>query len=268
MITMLSAFVWKDWLQARSYRMASLMQFVGLGLPLVGLYFMGRLLGEVDVSGITEYGGNYVQFLITGVIVTSFSGMALSASAGHLRTAQFTGTLEVLLLTKANVPVIVIGGALYSLLRSLLGVTIYLTAGFMILGVSFSGASLPALFITIALVIVVMGSIGLFAAGFTLVFKQGDPFSALLLVAAGLLSGTAYPVSILPQWLQEVSQLLPQTHAIEATRLAVLRGYSVSELVPHFMVLTIFAAMLLPLAVVSFRYAMYRAKLEGSLAHY
>jgi len=268
MLTKLFAFVWKDWLQARSYRMASLMQLVGLGLPLVGLYFLGRLLGDVEVGGISRYGGNYVQFLLTGGIVMSFSGMALRASAGHLRTAQFAGTLEVLLLTKANVPIIVIGGALYSILRSLLGLIIYLAAAFVILGVSLAGANLLGILVAITLMVVVMGSIGLFAAGFTLVFKQGDPFTALFLVAAGLLSGTAYPVSILPEWLQHVSRVLPQTHAIEATRMAVLRGYTMGELAPHLLVLALYSVVLVPVAFVAFRYAMHRARIEGSLAHY
>lgn len=268
MMSMIAAFVWKDWLQARSYRLASLFQIVGLGLPLVGLFFLGRLFGDVEMDGISRYGGNYVQFLLTGVVITSFSAMALRASAGHLRTAQFLGTLEVLLLTKASMPVIVIGGAMYSLLRSMVGLVIYLAAGFVILGVSLTGANLWGLAFSVILMIAVMGSIGLLAAGFTLVFKQSDPFTAILLIAAGLLSGTAYPVSILPEWLQVVSQILPQTHAIEATRLAVLQGYSMAELAPHLYVLAIYAIILIPLSFVAFNYAMYRARLEGSLAHY
>lgn len=268
MVTMIFAFVWKDWLQARSYRLSSLMQFVGIGLPLVGLYFLGRLFNDIDMDGISRYGGNYVRFLLTGIVITSFSGMALRASAGHLRAAQTLGTLEVLLLTKASLPVIVIGGAMYSLLRSMIGVAIYLTAGFIILGISLEGANLWGLLITIVLMVVVMGSIGLFAAGFQLVFKQGDPFTAVLFISAGLLSGTAYPVSILPDWLQVVSRVLPQTHAIEATRLALLQGYTVGELAPSLYVLTIYAVILVPLAFIAFNYAMYRARIEGSLAHY
>jgi ABC-2 type transport system permease protein len=268
MMDKLWAFVIKDWRQARSYRMAFILQTVGLALPFVGLYFLGRLFDEVEMRHISQYGASYPVFLLTGVVVTSFSGMALAAAAGHLRTAQFMGTLEVLLLTKATLPVIILGGAFYSFLRSILRMVLYLTGGLIILNVSLTGANLWGAFLTVFLMVLVMGSMGLLAAGFTLVFKQGDPFTALMLVAAGLLSGTVYPVSVLPQWLQYVGQILPQTHAIEAVRLAVLQGYSLSLLAPHILALAIYAIVLMPLALIGFKYAMYRARVEGSLAHY
>jgi ABC-2 type transport system permease protein len=51
-------------------------------------------------------------------------------------------------------------------------------------------------------------------------------------------------------------------------RLALLQGASWSQLAPDILALVIFALILLPLSLTAFRYAVHRAKVEGSLTHY
>jgi ABC-2 type transport system permease protein len=261
-------FIWRSWQQSRSYKIAFALQFLGILVPLTGLIFMGRLFNTVDISSISRYGGNYAAFMLVGVVVTSYSGIALRAFSGNLRAAQFTGTLEVLLLTRASLPTIVFGWSLYPFLRATVFMLVYLTGGFLILGLRLDNANVGSAFLALLLTVTVMGSMGIMAASFTLVFKQGDPFTAAIVVASGLLSGTMYPVSILPGWLQAISRILPQTHAIESMRLAVLQGYSVGDLMPQLGALAIYAVLLLPLSLLTFKLAMHRAKIEGSLAHY
>lgn len=264
----LYAFLWRDWETARSYRLAFLLQGGGLIIPLAGLYFMGRLFTNVDVSPVARYGGNYVAFTMVGVILTSYSGTALRAFSGSLRAAQVSGTLEVLLLTRTGLPTMILGWSLYPFMRATLSMLVYLAGGFLILGLRLNNLDGIAALCTLALTVTVMGSLGILAASFTLVFKQGDPFTAVIVVAAGMLSGTLYPVSVLPSWLQVVAKLLPQTHAIEAMRLAVLQGYPVTELASQLGALALYAVVLVPLSLWAFRLAMRRAKIEGSLAHY
>ncbi|MCH7638524.1 MAG: ABC transporter permease, partial [Bacteroidetes bacterium] len=158
--------------------------------------------------------------------------------------------------------------ALYPFMRATINMIVYLVGGFIILCLRFNDANILSALLTVVLMVIVMGSIGILAASFTLVFKQGDPFTALLVLASGMLSGTMYPVGVLPEWLQGVARLLPQTHAIEAIRIAILRGGSLSEVAPQLIVLALFAALLVPLALLVFSAAMNRARIEGSLAHY
>lgn len=261
------AFIWQDWLQAKSYRVAFLFQNIGLIAPMIVLILLSRVFNGVEVPAIERYGGSYVPFSFVGIVLTTYSFTALRSFSGGLRRAQVTGTLEVLLLTKANLPTIILGWSLYPFLQSTLQLIIYMSIGFLILGLSFEGANLLGAALTLVLTVIIMGGMGILAASFTLVFKQGDPFTGVMVAASGLLSGTVYPVSALPGWLQVVSQALPQTHAIEAMRLAILRNFSIAELMPQLLPLVGFA-LIVPLALWAFSFAMYRAKLEGSLAHY
>lgn len=49
---------------------------------------------------------------------------------------------------------------------------------------------------------------------------------------------------------------------------ALLQGYSLGELAPEIGALVIFSAVLVPSSLLAFRYAVRKAKMEGTLVHY
>jgi ABC-2 type transport system permease protein len=83
-----------------------------------------------------------------------------------------------------------------------------------------------------------------------------------------LLAGVYYPISVLPNWLEPLSRLLPLTYALDAMRLAMLKGYSLYEVRFDILVLLGFSIVLTPLAFLAFRQALKWAKKEGSLIQY
>ena len=262
------AFIRVEVLVARSYRLRYVMQSIGMFLPLIGLYFMSRVFNGEQIDAIDGYGGNYLTFVMVGMGVTIFSALSLRAVTGTLSAAQATGTLEVLLLTRTSLPTMMIGWTIYPFIRAILSLGIYMFGGLLLVGMSFENSNFLPAALAILLMMVVMGSIGLISAGFVLVFKQGDPFTAVFLTVGVLLAGTMYPVSILPGPLQTIGQLFPQMHGLEATRLAILRGYSVADVSYHLGVLLVYAVTLAPVSVVIFKLGLQRAKVEGSLAQY
>lgn len=268
MIWKMLAFVKIQILVARSYRLRYIMQFVTMGIPLLGFFFMARVFANQEIEAVGAYGGNYMSFILVGTAVTLFSGIGLRSVTGVLSGAQRSGTLEIFLLTRTSFPMLILGWTTYPFIRAMLGITIYIVGGFILIGISFSNANvLPAL-VTIGLILIVMFSIGLISAAFLVVFKQGDPFTGLFLLAGTLLAGTVYPVTVFPGWLQAISGLFPQTHALEAARLAILNGHSITELSGDLGVLLVYATVLLPISILIFQLALRRAMKEGSLAQY
>ena len=85
---------------------------------------------------------------------------------------------------------------------------------------------------------------------------------------ATLVGGVFYPIEIMPSWLQAVAHLLPLTYALRGMRLALLNGSSWSELLPDLLVVGAFAVVLFPVSLLVFRFAVERARADGSLAHY
>ena len=236
--------------------------------PLVVLFFLRGVFDSVYLPSIEIYGGSYVPFALVGLVVTTYSFTALRAFSDNLRSAQITGTLEVLLLTRSRLSTIIVGWALFPFLEATIQMIVFLACGFLVLGVHLGDSNVAGTLLVLILTVAIMAGFGILAAGFTLIFKKGDPFTGLIVAASGLLSGTMYPVSVLPEWLQTVAHLLPQTYSIEATRLAILQGASVVQLLPQLGPLILFAGILLPLSLAAFHYSMRRALVEGSLAHY
>lgn len=260
--------LWKDMRVARSYRFSFILQTFSLGVPLLLLVFLDRTLGDVSVPSVSEYGGNYISFTLLGIVIMTFSATSLSSFSRSLRTTQVTGTLEVLLFTRAKLPVLIVGLSLYPFVREALRMAIYIAGGFLVLGLAVDTVNILPAITVFFIFLLVMLSMGLIAASFTLVFKQGDPITLLIVAGSGFLSGVIYPVDVLPVWLQAFAKTLPQTHAIEAMRLAVLSNAGFGDIATELIVLGIFAVIMLPLAVLAFSVAMDQAKSEGSLAHF
>jgi ABC-2 type transport system permease protein len=77
-----------------------------------------------------------------------------------------------------------------------------------------------------------------------------------------------YPVSVLPGWLQVVARLIPVTYSLEGMRAALLGHATMRELLPAFMTLLTFAAVLLPVSFVVFSWALRQTKVTGTLTHF
>lgn len=71
----------------------------------------------------------------------------------------------------------------------------------------------------------------------------------LILMPTILLSGFFYPISSMPTVFQWITIVNPLRHFLEIVRPVFLKGAGITELVTHFVVLIIFAAAVMRLAV-------------------
>ncbi|MFT5433203.1 MAG: ABC-type polysaccharide/polyol phosphate export permease, partial [Myxococcota bacterium] len=62
--------------------------------------------------------------------------------------------------------------------------------------------------------------------------------------------------------------ILPITHALEAMRGALLTGQSIGDLSRSLTILFVFTAVVLPVALWSFKRALHQLRVEGSVSHY
>jgi ABC-2 type transport system permease protein len=188
--------------------------------------------------------------------------------SSSIREGQKLGTLEALLVTQTEIPTIIVSSSLYSFLWASFKVAVYLFLGIVLFGIDIGHANLAGAFLILILTITSFISFGIISASFVMVLKKGDPVGWLFTSLSALLGGLYYPVSVLPDWLQHLSYLLPVTYALEGMRLALLKGYSFHELFPNIIALVLFSCIMMPLSIVIFGYAVKRAKKEGSLTHY
>jgi ABC-2 type transport system permease protein len=192
----------------------------------------------------------------------------LSSFSNRLRQAQTTGTLEAMLTTPASLSAIVLSSSLWDYLLTTLRVGVYLAFGVVILGMQMRQSNLLAALIILFFTIIAFSSLGIIAASFIMVLKRGDPITWAFSAVSSLVGGVYFPVDLLPGPLVWISRLLPITYSLEAMRLALLQGTPTAELLPEIAALLIFSLLLLPLSLFSFRYAVRKAKRDGSLTQY
>jgi ABC-2 type transport system permease protein len=82
------------------------------------------------------------------------------------------------------------------------------------------------------------------------------------------LGGVYFPITILPLWVQEISYLLPITYSLHGMRMAILMGYSIKDIRQDIFALILFSIILLPFSIFCFKFAIRKAKKQGSLIYY
>jgi len=173
-----------------------------------------------------------------------------------------------MLATPTRLSVIILSSSLWSYGVTTVQVLVYLLVGGGLLGVPLGAGNYLAAAFILLLTVFTFSSLGILAASFVMVLKRGDPVTWLFGAVSALLGGVYYPVAVLPGWLQPLAALLPITYALRGLRLALLQGAAWSALFPDIAALALFSVVLLPVSLLAFRYAVRRARFEGSLTHY
>lgn len=261
------AFVKKDFLEAASYKLAFLMQITSMFFSLLIFFFLSKVFGQVISMELERYGGDFFSFVLIGLAFTSYYAIGLTSFSSTIRNAQLKGTLEALLVSPTPLSLIILSSSLWVFLFATLRVILYLC-----IGAVFFKAQLMSNYLLASLVlfltIIVFCAIGVLSASFIMVFKRGDPVYWIFGSASAIIGGIYFPISVLPSFLQKCAVLLPITHALEAMRLLLLKGYSLKAILPQIKMLILFVVILVPLSILAFKYAVKRAKKEGSLVQY
>jgi ABC-2 type transport system permease protein len=262
------AFVVRDWHSLTSYRLAFLMNIGGIFLSIAVFFFISRLFGRAVNPFLAQYGGDYFAFVLIGLAVSGFMGTSLGVFASSIGSAQAQGTLEVMLVTPTTLSEIITMSSIWSFLFTSFNIIFYLSVGALVFGLRLAGANIGAAFLILLLIVSVFSGLGIISASFIMVLKRGDPVSWLFGSVSAIMSGTFFPIQVLPAWMQKFSAVFPLFYGLRAMRLALLQSASLRVLAPDILALFGFAAVILPISFLAFRSAVGRAKTDGSLATY
>lgn len=269
------AFVLRDLRNALSYRFEVMLILTEVFFVSILFYFVAQL---VDLNTLVENSGvnipdwlrgaDFFGFLLIGVAVASFLNVSLNGFASQVRDAQMTGTFEALLVTPTSIPVIILSSTVGPFAFATLRVLLYLLIGSLLFDMTLSIGNLPAALLVLVFTVIVFCAIGIFSASFVMVFKRGDPIARLVTAVSLLFGGVYFPVEILPEEVQFLSKAVPITPSLSALRRMLLAGEDLSAVYGDVITLFIFAAVLLPIALLCFAVAVRAAKRDGTLTHY
>jgi len=233
---------------------------LGMGTAIAGnnasAYFAAR-------TGTT----NIVIYEILGGAVWMTSWVVVEDVGTAIRDEQIKGTLEQNFLAPVRRFTLLVG-------LSLTDVVITSAIFLLVVGVSVA-VVLPSSFVTIipAFLALLLGLIPLFGigflfAGFVVRFKEPYIFIQIVNLVFATLTGTYYPVTLLPYWVQLLSGVLPQTYVIDDMRRIVLANQTLVNLYGSIFILLALALAYPILGYAVFRRIERKASVTGEFSKY
>ncbi|MBU2560353.1 ABC transporter permease [archaeon] len=193
--------------------------------------------------------GNYQAFLFPGIIGMALLVTSIRSGISIIRDAE-QGFLRVVLLAPVSRPAIVLGKALG-------GSTVALFQGVVILLLSFivDVSMNPAIFLysigIMALMALGLVSMGLLIASFQKSFEGFNLIMSLLIMPMFFLSGSLFPIRILPGWMKTLTYINPLTYGVDALRTVII-GTSAFPILTDLAVLAGFSFFMLAAAFLTF----------------
>ncbi len=177
---------------------------------------------------------------------------------------RWNGTLPYLFGTPANRLVMILGRASIHIVDGMLGVMIGFLWGVLLLGLDLSHTDLLALALTILITTFSTSGLGVLMGGLGLVTANVMVVNNSVYFLLLLFSGANIPTSALPGWMQGLSEILPLTHGIRATRLLVA-GANLDQVAPLLRTEFLIGLAYATLGYVLFRWFEIVAKRRGTL---
>lgn len=224
----------KDWKIELKYKPDFIRQFFEPFVYLFPYFLYGfALLGARNSEHLKSLTGisDIFAYIFVGYLIMGFLNTACWAMGASLRKEQWYGTLETIFVAPVPRWVYVAGMALHSTLHQGLIMLIEALVVVFIFKIFFNiGGMLPGLILLLLMISTLYG-LGILVAGLTIGLKQWWVISEIVSTLVNIITPIAYPLAILPLFLQKISLFLPTTYGVMGIR-HFLIGESLSISVP------------------------------------
>lgn len=194
-----------------------------------------------------------IQYLTPGIL-----GWAIASGATFGAASTLVGWRQKRLLRRLNLTPIRMSTVVSARLLVSLGIALVQTALFLVVATTFFGLQLHgSWWLSIPLVLagtLAFLSIGLLAGAKVKSGETANALANLIVIPMAFLSGSFFPLSLAPAWLQKVSEVLPLRHLNDSMLDVMARGSGPLGVLPQFALLLGFAIVVTALAVSMFRW--------------
>ena len=263
-----TAFLKKDLINQTSYRLSFFLNILSIFIA-VYVFFIFSKLFEGSNNYLEKFGNNYFFFLIIGISISDVVLRISSVINTEVRNYQLTGMFEEIINLKAPIIELLSYSFIYPIVYSIFRLLIFLFFAVIFFDLSLDFTNLGLIVFAIFLTLTSCVGIAYIAGAYALAFKKGNPLSAINQLSVMILGGVFFPTTILPDWLNYISQFIPVTHALEIIRyLFVSDNFLNFEVIKHFYSLALLSLCFLSIGLVVCQFAIKNGKKNGTLTIY
>ena len=198
------------------------------------------------------YGRKAVDFLIPSILaLIIFQGASMGLGRAIAGERQ-DGSLTRVFLTPTSNTTIILGTQIFYVIFETLRSSLIIVVAIALFGTSISGSVLDIVII-IAIFAIGATGIGMVLSVITKTQEQYMAVGMLISLPAMFLSGVFYPVQTMPVFLQVLAQFIPVTYAADALRGVMVKGFTLGQVFPDLLALTVFAVITLTLTLLLFK---------------
>jgi ABC-2 type transport system permease protein len=192
--------------------------------PLLWLLVFGQVIA--GVRGFPSGGLRYLDFLAPGILAQSVLFVAIFHGITIISERDL-GILQKYLVSPAPRAAIVLGKAVSSAVRSLaMAALIYVLAAILGLSVNWNPLAIASVLGIAMLGATLFSSLSIIIACIVKTRERMMGMGQVVTMPLFFASNAVYPISIMPGWLQVVSQFNPLTYEVDALRALMLAGAS------------------------------------------
>ena len=262
MFRIIGAVAQKDFRTAVSYRVGFATSVIASFWGLIAFRFVSKLVNTGQFSNSST---SYFKYTVVGLLFASILEPTAVGTSTSARAEQVQGTLEYLATQPVRRIYLGLSWSAFGLIQSFIVAVVVLLLTIP-LGFGVSHVNVPVVIAVIVLSIIIFAAVGNFGAAIVILVQQGVPLVAGILSIVGVISGTLFPITELPPWLQTVAHLSPLTYGMEALRSALLSNQPSTSNIEDLLILAGFAVVLVPLSALVLERAFQIAQRRGSLA--
>ncbi len=191
---------------------------------------------------------NYKHYMVPGILVALVTLIGTLLAAQNIAREKELGTLEQLNVTPITRGQFIAAKLLPFWVLGLVNLAIGLVVARLVFGVPMRG-SLLLLFGSAMIYLVVALAIGLWISTLVETQQQAMFVTFFIMNVYLLMSGLFTPVDSMAPWVQVASQLNPVRHFVTISRAVLIKGAGLADIARPLIILTVYAAVMLGLAV-------------------
>lgn len=249
-----------------SYKTAFFLQNLSIPLTVISWFFLSKLIDNNSPFLTDDL--SYFTFVIAGVASLDICVSVINYVAGRIREEQISGVLEEIKITQTSFIMYFSTLSAYPTVLSLIRLLIYMVIIFFMNGYQFNVEVIMAVIPILILTILSLAGFSMVSASFILLIKKGDYVTRGYIMLSSLIGGIAYPITVLPDFVQFFSNFLPVTQLADTLRNMFAENISYDLIIHDIYQQIILAFIYIVIGVTTLKYALNKTLAEGSLTDF
>jgi ABC-2 type transport system permease protein len=211
---------------------------------------------------------DYFAFVLVGMAVIELLTAAMRTVPTNLRSELLAGTFERMVASAYGPVGGIVALSLFPMLMGLVTAILILAMGAAVFALPLHWATVPLAVPIILLGMFAFLPIALLLGAAVLLIKQVGNVTAFLITGLALAGGAFFPISVLPSWLQWISNVQPLTPALQLARHDLVGATMNGSQWVAAGKLAAFAVVLLPISILAISRAITYCQRRGTLIEY